>query len=143
MRRALAASLVTPLVAFGASACGSSKPETTARPSTTQTQTSATPAQGLVATLDAPNHTPKINQPWRITVTAHDASGKPVRAHVQYLFLFNGAVVARRDNYAFDGSFHDVIQWPAQAVGLPLTFRAQVSSAIGSKALDYPVTVSR
>src|SRR5947209_8965820 len=98
------------------------------------------PSSGqLVATLTAPNRDPKVGRPWVIVVTARDARGRPVRARVQYLFLFNGQVVAKRSNYAFTGSFRDDIGWPAEAVGLPLTFRALVTSAIGTKALDYPV----
>lgn len=134
--RAIALALATAVSIAG---CGSSSK----KPASTATRPNAAGSGNLVATLAAPNHTPKVGKPWVISVTAHDAAGHPVRAHVQYLFLFNGAVVARRSNYTFSGSFHDNIQWPAQAIGLPLTFRALVTSAIGTKALDYPVTVSR
>jgi hypothetical protein len=125
-------------------ACGSSaKKSTSSTAKSTAQQPGAAATRALVATLTAPNHAPKVNQNWPITVTAHDRAGRPVRAHVQYLFLFNGAVVAKRSNYAFTGVFHDNITWPANSVGLPLAFRALVTSAIGTKALDYPVRVSR
>jgi hypothetical protein len=135
----LAAAILVPLAL---TACGSSSktPATTPKPA----QQTATAASGeLVATLAAPNHTPKVGKTWRITVTAQDPGGRPVQAHVKYLFLFNGTVVARRSDFVFTGVFHDTIGWPANAVGLPLTFRAVVSSEIGTKALDYPVEVSR
>jgi hypothetical protein len=142
LRGAAAAALALAVAAGAIAGCGSS-----AKKSPTSTPTapaSTTPKQGqLIATLSAPNHSPKVGSTWRITVTAHDRAGHPVKAHVQYLFLYNGAVVARRSNYAFEGVFHDTINWPANAIGLPLTFRALVTSSVGTQALDYPVKVSR
>jgi hypothetical protein len=141
MARGAGAILVAVLAALAIAACGSSPKKTAA--STAPTRTTAPASGSLVATLTAPNHTPKVGKAWPITLTAHDPHGAPVEAHVQYLFLFNGAVVAKRSNYAFTGVFHDNIDWPADSVGLPLTFRALVTSAVGTKALDYPVQVSR
>lgn len=125
--------------ALALSACGgsSSKRSTAARSS------GAAPPSQLVATLTTPGPHPKVNANWPITVTARDRAGHPVHAHVQYEFLFGGAVVARRSNYAFVGVFHDTINWPPDSAGRPLTFRALVSSPIGKKALDYPVQVAR
>jgi|SRR5947209_12638321 len=141
MSRGAGAILAALLASLAVAACGSSSKKTTA--SSTPTSSSAPATGSLVATLTAPNHTPKVGKAWRITVTAHDPHGAPVNAHVQYVFLFNGAVVAKRSNYAFKGAFHDNIDWPANSIGLPLTFRALVTSTIGTKALDYPVRVSR
>ena len=130
-------------LAVGLAGCGSSSHRTTS----TRGAATATPAPAtgtLVATLTTPpGHTPAANKVWPITVTARDPSGHAVRARLHYEFLYGGAVVARRSNFSFSGRFHDNLSWPAQAVGLPLTLRAVVTSAIGTKNLDYPVTVTR
>src|SRR5947209_10282313 len=133
LRTVAAAALATIAIA----GCGSgSKP---AANSASAPQRTTAPSSGqLVATLTAPNHTPKVGRPWVIAVTARDPSGRPVKARVQYLFLYNGQVVAKRSNFAFTGSFRDNIGWPADAVGLPRTFPALVTSALGSKAPDFP-----
>jgi hypothetical protein len=106
------------------------------------------------ATLKAPGHNPKASQAWTITVTATTISGKPLRATAYYQFLYNGQVVAtrypspsgpdRHSPYAFRGSYRDPIDWPASAVGQPLTFRVVVTVPHrGRKLLDYAVRVRR
>jgi hypothetical protein len=62
---------------------------------------------------------------------------------VHYQFLFAGSVVARRSHYRFRGMLHDTIRWPARSVGVPLTFRAVVSTALGTRKVDYPIQVTR
>jgi hypothetical protein len=52
-------------------------------------------------------------------------------------------VVAHRSHYRFTGSFHDTFEWPASAVGYPLTFRAVIKSDGATLNLDYPVQVVR
>jgi hypothetical protein len=74
-------------------------------------------------------------------VTARTSGGRPLRAVVTYQYLFAGQVVARRSRYRFTGTFHDVIRWPDNSVGYPLTFRAVVSTKLGTRNLDYPVRV--
>ena len=103
----------------------------------------AAAADTLVARLHAPGHHPRANKPWRITITARSSSGGPVRAEVRYQYLFHGQVVARRSHYRFRGVFHDTIIWPARSIGIPLTFRAVVTSRIGNRNLDYAVRVRR
>jgi hypothetical protein len=62
---------------------------------------------------------------------------------VRYQFLLAGRVVARRSRYTFRGRFHDVVTWPADSIAVPLTFRAVVTTALGTRNLDYPVVVTR
>jgi hypothetical protein len=92
-------------------------------------------------TLAAPTHRPRANAPWPIAIEARGPGGRPLRAAVRYQFLFAGSVVARRSHYRFRGTFHDVIRWPANSVGVPLTFRAVVATALGTRRLDYRVRV--
>ena len=97
-------------------------------------------ASGVVATMHAGTHSPRVGQPWpvRFTVTR---GGSGVVASVGYEFLFGGQVVARRSHYTFRGHFSDIVQWPASAVGYPLTLRAVVRAAGATINLDYPVQV--
>jgi hypothetical protein len=97
----------------------------------------------FVATLQAPGHNPRAGRPWPVVVTATARDGRPLRAVVRYQFVFAGRVVAERSRYAFRGRFRDVVTWPARSVGIPLTFRAAISTALGARNLDYPVTVRR
>jgi hypothetical protein len=92
--------------------------------------------------LQAPGHRPRASKPWPIVLTARDAGGRPLRAEVRYQFLFAGRVVARRSHYTFRGRFRDVVTWPRRSVGVPLTFRAVVSTRLGTRNLDYPVVVA-
>lgn len=94
----------------------------------------------LTATMHAAGHDPRVNAPWPIAF-AVTSGGKPARAEVAYEYLFGGQVVAHRSHYRFTGSFHDVFQWPASAVGYPLTFRAVIVSEGVTFNLDYPVQV--
>lgn len=116
-----------------------------ARPATTTPVAAATPAAGggLVARLYAPTHYPRVNRAWRIRITAHDAAGDPVRAEVRYQYLLAGQIVGRRSHYRFRGTFRDTILWPGASVGYRLTFRAVVTSRIGTRNLDYWVRVRR
>lgn len=107
-------------------------------------QTRSAPAAPLPeVTLAAPGHRPAVGEPWPIAIVARWPSGRPLRAEVRYEYLFGGAVVARRSHYRFRGTFHDVIRWPARAAGIPLTFRAIVTTPLGSRNLDYDVKVRR
>lgn len=94
-------------------------------------------------TLTATTHRPKAGAPWPITIRAVGPDGRPLRAEVRYQYLFGGAVVARRSHYRFRGVFHDTFTWPAQSLGVPLTFRAIVTTPLGTRNLDYKVTVQK
>ena len=102
---------------------------------------SAPQAPPFVATLDAPTHQPVANAAWPITITARTPGGRPLRATVTYDYLFAGRVVARRSRYRFTGTFHDVIRWPPRSLSFPLTFRAVVTTRLGTRNLDYQVQV--
>lgn len=94
-------------------------------------------------TLSAPTHRPVAGAPWPIAIRAYDPAGRPLRAEVRYQYLFAGSVVARRSHYRFRGTFHDTFRWPARSLGVPLTFRAVVTTPLGTRRLDYAVKVTR
>lgn len=115
--------------------CGGGS-ETTAGGSTT-----ASRKPEAEVTLRATTHRPPAGAPWPITIRAYGPDGRPLAAEVRYQYLFGGAVVARRSHYRFRGTFHDTFHWPARAIGVPLTFRAVVTTPLGTKNLDYDVQV--
>lgn len=99
-------------------------------------------ASGVTATLRAGTHTPKVDQGWPISV-AVTSGGRAAHASIGYEYLYAGAVVAHRSHYVFVGRFTDTLNWPASAVGYPLTFRAVVAAEGATIDLDYPVQVRR
>jgi len=142
-------------------ACGGSKGTTattaSTRPtstagSTTNTGGEATPSHvvsvyvvtatsgAVTARMNAAGHNPRVGVPWPVSFVVK-SNGKPAKAEVRYEYLFGGQVVARRSHYRFTGSFHDTFDWPASAVGFPLTFRAVIISEGITLNLDYPVQV--
>lgn len=121
--------------ALAVAGCGSSSSKRAASPAPRP----AAPA--FLATLRTPGPHPRANRPWPVVVTATTRDGRPLRAVVRYQFVFAGRVVAERSHYTFRGRFRDVVTWPARSVGIPLTFRAAISTALGVRNLDYPVTV--
>jgi hypothetical protein len=92
-------------------------------------------------TLTATTHRPRAGAPWPIKITAVGPDGRPLRAEVRYEYLFAGQVVAHRSHYRFRGVFHDTFRWPARSQGIPLTFRAVLTTPLGARNLDYPVRV--
>lgn len=124
----------------------STKEASAARTSTTSTRTApgvvTVTREGIVATLHAATHTPKVNAPWPISFSVTQA-GRPARTKLSYEYMLAGAVVAKRSHYAFTGHFKDVFRWPASSVGYPLTFRAVLRVAGKTIYLDYPVKVAR
>ncbi len=94
-------------------------------------------------TLAASTHHPSVGAPWPIVIHARSSDGAPLRAEVRYEFLFAGSVVARRSHYRFKGTLRDTLRWPANSAGVPLTFRAVVSTALGTRRRDYAVRVKR
>jgi hypothetical protein len=87
---------------------------TTATAAPTATTVSAA-VGAIAATMHGSTHEPRVGPLWpdRFTVTS---AGRPTSASLEYEFLLAGQVVARRSHYAFTGSFHDTIEWPAPAV---------------------------
>lgn len=155
------------LVALGLVACGGSTTKTTrttARPATTTsaaspTQTSGTAggsgsgaagAEAAVSTgpvhaiLKGANHAPVAGRNWVYTVTASDASGRPLTGTVSSQFVFSGQVVGHETPPTHplkNGRLRDVMVFPARAEGIPLTFQTVVKTPAGTVTLDWPVTV--
>jgi len=136
-RRAISGGAAIAVLTVALSACGGGASEPSPSPSTERRP----PAP--VITLSATTHRPRGGAPWPIVIRAHDAAGRPLRAEVRYQYLFAGSVVARRSHYRFRGTFHDTFRWPARSLGVPLTFRAVVSTRLGTRRLDYDVRVQR
>jgi hypothetical protein len=118
----------------------------------------ALPAQAAApirATLTTSTTTPVVDQPWRYTVTARSAAGKPLRAKVKLQLLLGRTVVgcwkggemaqcfssSTGDWIAFRGTRAGTLRFPAQSVGVALTFRATVKALGQSRLLRAPVTV--
>jgi hypothetical protein len=99
--------------------------------------------------------TPVVDQPWRYTLTVRSGSGVPLRARTRLQLLLGTTVVgcwkriAMRqcsgntagDWISFRGKRTDVLRFPAQSVGVRLTFRATVQVLGVTKKLRAPVTV--
>ncbi len=139
--RSLRLVLVAGFVIVFAVACGGGK---TAK-KTTAPRTTATPVKlSFKATLVAPNHHPVVNEKWPITVKVTNLSGKPIAATLQMNVLFAGARVGQVDNgkiYHFVGRHHEIITWPAAAVGHQLTLQAVVKVKGKTKTLLWPLSV--
>jgi hypothetical protein len=140
-----------------AAGCGGSKSKTTTRaPSTTThasapvnagTATTATLTSGPVhATLHGANHTPTARKSWVYTVRVTDANGKPLSGTVETDFAFAGIVVGKETppvHRLKDGFLRDVINYPSDAIGHPITLVTVIHTSEGSVALGWPVTVKK
>jgi len=116
---------------------------------------SASAATPVRATMTTSSVKPVVDQPWRFTVTVKNAAGKPVVAKMRLQILLGTTVVgcwkvtammqcsgANAGTWiAFKGKRSDVITWPAQSVGIELTFQAVVVAAKRTVRLRSPVTV--
>jgi hypothetical protein len=105
-------------------------------------------------TLASTSTKPKVNEPWRWTLTAREA-GKPVAAKARLQILLGTTVVgcfkggtmascagpAAGETIAFQGKRTGVIRWPAQAQGVRLTFQAVVTVNGMTRRLRVPVNV--
>jgi hypothetical protein len=99
--------------------------------------------------------TPAVDEAWRYTLTVRSASGVPLRARVKLQLLLGTTVVgcwkkgAMRqcsgatagDWIAFRGKRTGVLRFPAQSVGVRLTFQATVHVQGQTRKLRTPVTV--
>jgi hypothetical protein len=144
-----AALLSAILLVLGLGACGGkSKPRTT-KAKTVTTPTTTTPTSSVSTgpvhgKLTADNHAPIVNKAWHYSVTVTDASGHPLSGTVDIEFVFGGTVVGRDrppTHPVTNGRWHDTLEFPADAVGEPLTFRAVVHTRLGSITLDWPIVV--
>jgi hypothetical protein len=98
----------------------------------------------LSATLTASPHTPKINVPMSIKVTA-TLDGRPAQATLIYQYLYGGAVVSTRypcNNRAcrFTGHCSDNLTFPATSLGMPPTLQVVVKAAGHTVKLDSAIT---
>ena len=98
---------------------------------------------------------PVVDQPWRWTVTVKSAAGKPLPAKMRLQILFGSTVVGCWKGTAmtqcsganagtwivFKGKRTGVITWPAQSLGIKLTFQAVVVAATKTLRLRAPITV--
>jgi hypothetical protein len=99
--------------------------------------------------------TPVVDQPWRYTVTVRSGAGTPLRARVRLQLLLGTTVVGCWKAGAmqqctggdagawisFRGKRTGVLRFPAQSVGVHLTFRATVQVHGLTRKLRAPVTV--
>jgi hypothetical protein len=85
-----------------------------------------------------------VNKPWHYSVRVTDPAGHPLSGTVDIEFAFAGQVVGHDTPPTHPvraGNWHDNLQFPAQALGQPLTFQAVVHTASGSITLDWPIKV--
>lgn len=106
--------------------------------------TTTQPTAAIHVTLVGESHQPTVNQPWHYTVTATNAQGSKVSGTETTQYGFNGTVVGteKPENVKFTGGvYHDTIEFPASAVGFPLTVQATVHTSAGSATGSWPVKV--
>ena len=115
--------------------------------------TGATPA--VKATLRTSGPTVVVDQPWRYTITVRTVSGAPLRARASLKLLRgetavgcwqDGAMKQRLpqsecDWITFRGKRTGTLVFPAQALGVQLTFQAIVRVGTKTVRLRAPVTV--
>ena len=148
--------LALALLPIGAQACGGGRshraatsPSPGAPPAKSSTPGESPASQGrgrVRATLRGANHDPVARANWIYTVRVTDSAGKPLSGTVLSQFVFSGQVVGRENppsHQLRNGLLHDVMQFPAQAVGIPLSFETVVRTRLGSVTLDWPVMARR
>ena len=95
------------------------------------------------AMLHAPNHTPKVNTKWKITVDVTRGAAK-LSGSVKYEFVFGGAVVGHQPGHSFtNGVYRDGLVFPASAVGMKLTLRTIVKTKYGTVTLPWTVMTQK
>jgi hypothetical protein len=102
------------------------------------------------AQLIAPTHTPKANVLWRYSVHVSSLSGRPIAARIT-VEVIDPTGTAHPFTYAntnkplvrwpIVGTFHDFAKWPAEARGIPLTFRVIVVAKGARRTLNYAIHV--
>jgi len=117
--------------------------------------TAAAAAGPLQATMTTSSKQPLVDTPWRYTIVVKGANGRPLNAKARLQVLLGDVVVrcwkrtamvpcsgANAGTWiAFRGKRTDVLEWPAQRVGVKLTFQATVVAGTRSLRLRAPVTV--
>jgi hypothetical protein len=119
------------LAASGASSYAATTPAAAVRPAA---------AASLTGRLYIPSTQPRIGRNWPIRVVVRGAK----TGTFSYQFIFNGAVVSSQPGGRFrGGAFHDQLQFPAQATGIPLTLVVVVKANGHTLRLKHTVTASR
>jgi hypothetical protein len=99
------------------------------------------------ATLQGANHAPVAGKNWTYTVHVTDAAGKPLTGTVETDFVVAGLGVVGKETPAVhklgNGVLTDTVQFPADAVGHPITLVTVVHTSAGSVAVGWPVNVSK
>jgi hypothetical protein len=124
-------------------ACGGNSGTKTAASTKPAAASTALPFK---ATFSAPTHSPVANKNWPIAVIVTDLSGKPIAATLQMNVLFAGARVGQIDNgkiYHFVGRHHEIINWPLNAVGHPLTLQSVVKAKGKTQKLLWAISVAK
>ena len=96
------------------------------------------------AVLQGQNHDPIINKKWVYTIKITDAHGHPLRATIDTEFALQGAVVGHDTpptHLLKNGSYKEVLKFPASSAGYPLDLQVVVHTKLGSVTLDWPVKV--
>ena len=116
---------------------------------------SAAAANPVRAAMATSSTNPLVDTPWRYTITVKNQAGKPLAAKVRLQILLGTFVVGCWKRTAivpcsgdtagtwisFKGKRTGVIRWPAQSVGVKLTFQATVVAMSRSLKLRAPVRV--
>lgn len=117
--------------------------------------TPAIAAAPIKAKLTTSTPTPVVDQPWRFTVTVKSATGVPLAARVKLQLLLGETVVGcwkagamvqcfsqtAGDWISFKGKRSGVLRFPAQSLGVKLTFQVIVKAERQTRKLRAPVTV--
>jgi hypothetical protein len=163
MKQALKRTMVAPVAVvllLGGAACGSSKSKTTSSSTstanTTATAPSANPATATTAvaasgpvraTLHGADHTPVAGKNWTYAVRVTDPGGRPLAGTVETEFVVSGLGVVGKETPAIhqlkNGTLSDTLQFPANAVGHPITLVTVVHTSAGAVALGWSVNVSK
>jgi hypothetical protein len=118
---------------------GSAEPGSTVPP--------AAITQGPVhATLHAQSHRPVVKKNWSYSVTVSDQAGHPLSGTVFSRFLVAGQIVGHETpptHHLKHGKLHDVIVFPPQSAGVPVTFETVIHTRLGSVILGWTVKAVR
>ncbi len=116
---------------------------------------SSATAAPIVAKLTTSTSRPVVGQPWRYTITVRSASGAPLAARTKLQLLLGETVVgcwkggamvqcfsnAEGEWITFRGKRSGVLRFPAQSLGVKLTFQAIVKAQRQTRRLRAFVTV--
>jgi hypothetical protein len=158
--RPLGAVILAAALSLALTGCGASRPPAppTHAAVTTAAATPAPPPAPAVtggrlistgalrATLSGQNHAPKVNHPWRYSVTVSNAAGQPLSGTVAIEFLFSGQIVAHDKpptHPLANGLWQSSLKMPVASAGYPLVLRAIAHTSAGSITLNWPITVKR